>query len=89
MLKDCPDGRRGQSQDGILGRAGVPEEGYQHSVLSAGGLEYCVGGGGDVGDRIDGECWAGGAAECDWGRGVGAQGTEVTGEEGRCRTLIL
>lgn len=55
----------------------MPEEGYQCCLLSAGGAEYCTCGCGDVGDWVDGEYWARGAAECDWGWCNGTEGAEV------------
>ena len=68
-------GRR--KEDGLLGWSGVPEEGYQCSVLSASGIEYCVSGSGNLGGRFISEYWAGRPTERNWRRGYRTESSEV------------
>lgn len=55
----------------------MPEERYQCSFLVAGGAEYCLSRGGDLGNRFDGQYRARGATKCDWGWRDRTQGAEV------------
>lgn len=60
----------------------MSEEGYQCAVFLACRIEYWACGGDYVGNRVDGEYWAGGATVGDWSGCYGTEGAEVRNEAG-------